>query len=382
MIVSPSIEGTSRRLAELLPTTVDLPDGFLQWQAQLLAGYSGHVFVPRGVETSAPTLWQAVPTPEASLAQLSMQAEIAELRSQNKFLKDEQQRLESKIKEAVAQSREQGRLIWELQQHQQQHHHQHQQQKQQFGSSSDSQKYSDNFFAPPSQPSSLSGQSSTRSSSKASTSTLKPFTSTLNPLGPDSSSAGSSSSRPLGHLSNPTTQAPPSDCDDNTLSIIEAMRLQDEFDKEDRAISAQHTETAKSAQRWFECGICMEEMPYDSIARPDPCGHAFCRECLRGHITARIDEHRFPILCPTCTAGKGKGKEAAGGTCCERTVNLVIISRYVSLEVSQSLALDLGLTEEQYNIWTEMEMASFSVLLSCRKYVHGIRSPVPLLILG
>jgi hypothetical protein len=374
MIVSPSIEGTSRRLAGLLPTTVDLPDGFLQWQAQLLAGYSGHVFVPRGVETSAPTLWQAVPTPEASLAQLSMQAEIAELRSQNKSLKDEQQRLESKIKEAVAQSREQGRLIWELQQQQQQ--------KQQFGSSSDPQKYSDNFFAPPSQSSSLSGQSSTRSSSKASTSTLNPFTSTLNPLGPDSSSAGSSSSRPLGHLSNPTTQAPPSDCDDSTLSIIEAMRLQDEFDKEDRAISAQHTETAKSAQRWFECGICMEEMPYDSITRPDPCGHAFCRECLRGHITARIDEHRFPILCPTCTAGKGKGKEAAGGTCCERTVNLVIISRYVSLEVSQSLALDLGLTDEQYNIWTEMEMASFSVLLSCRKYVHGIRSPVPLLILG
>ena len=44
-------------------------------------------------------------------------------------------------------------------------------------------------------------------------------------------------------------------------------------------------------------------------------------------------------------------------------VNLIIISRYVSLEVSQSLALDLGLTDEQYSIWTEMEMVSFSVLL-------------------
>ena len=62
-------------------------------------------------------------------------------------------------------------------------------------------------------------------------------------------------------------------------------------------------------------------------------------------------------------------------------VNLVIVSRYVSLEVSQSLALGLGLTNEQYSIWTEMEMVSFSVLLYCRKYVHGIRSPVPLLIL-
>ena len=66
----------------------------------------------------------------------------------------------------------------------------------------------------------------------------------------------------------------------------------------------------------------------------------------------------------------------------ERTVNLVIISRYVSLEVSHSLALDLGLTDEQYDIWTEMEMLPFAVPLYCRKYVRGIRSPVPLLILG
>ena len=104
MIVSPSIEGTARRLTELLPT-VDLPDSFLQWQAQLLANYSGHVFVPHGVETSTPTLWQAVL--ESSLAQLSMQAEIAELRSQNEFLKSEQQRLEGEIKESETRGREQ-----------------------------------------------------------------------------------------------------------------------------------------------------------------------------------------------------------------------------------------------------------------------------------
>ena len=53
----------------------------------------------------------------------------------------------------------------------------------------------------------------------------------------------------------------------------------------------------------------MEEMPDDSIARPDPCGHAFCRECLRGHVAARLIEHRFPILCPTCTASKGKERK-------------------------------------------------------------------------
>jgi hypothetical protein len=356
MIVSPSIEGTARRLTELLPT-VDLPDSFLQWQAQLLSNYSGNVFVPHGVETSTPTLWQAVL--ESSLAQLSMQAEIAELRSQNEFLKSEQQRLEGEMKEAEARSREQETLIRQQQK----------QQQQQFRSFSGSQKCFDSF-APPRQFSSLTRQSPTPSSSKASTSTPNRF-------GSDSRSAGSSSSRALGHLDEPPT--PPSDRD---YSILEAMRLQNEFDQEDRALSTQRTQLAKSAQRLFECGICMEEMPDDSIARPDPCRHAFCRECLRGHVTARLDEHRYPILCPTCTAGKGKGEGAASGTCFKRTINLVIISCYVRLEVSQSLALDLGLTDEQYSIWTEMELVSFSVLLYCRKYVYGICSSVLLPILG
>jgi hypothetical protein len=51
----------------------------------------------------------------------------------------------------------------------------------------------------------------------------------------------------------------------------------------------------------------------DSIARIDSCGHTFCRECLRGHVAARIDEHRYPVLCPTCSADKDKGKGKAGG---------------------------------------------------------------------
>ncbi|KAI9452124.1 hypothetical protein BJY52DRAFT_1124676, partial [Lactarius psammicola] len=68
------------------------------------------------------------------------------------------------------------------------------------------------------------------------------------------------------------------------------------------------------------------------------------------YVSTRLKEHRFPILCPTCTAGKGKGKgKGATG------------------EVSQTLAQDLGLTEEQFDIWVEMEMAAFSVPLHCRK---------------
>ncbi|KAF8465621.1 hypothetical protein DFH94DRAFT_698777 [Russula ochroleuca] len=317
MIVNTSIEGTARRLTELLPT-VDLPDSYLQWQAELPSNFSGHVFVPHGVETSTPTLWKVVL--ESSL---SMHAENSELRSHNEFLKNEQQRLKSEIKEAEAQSQQQleETLI---------------QQQQQFRSFSSPPKYLDRPSAPPRHFSPPTRHPPRPSSSKASTSAFNPF-------GPDSPSATKSSSgRALGYPGSPPT--PPSDLDD---SIFYAMRLQHEFDNEDRALSAQRAQLAKSTQRLFECGICLEEMPDDSIARPDPCGHTFCRECLRGHVSSRLNEHRFPVLCPTCTADKCKGKGTAG-------------------EVSQSLALSLGLTDEQYSIWTEMEMVAFSILLYCR----------------
>ncbi len=332
MMVSPSIESTARRLTELLPT-VDLPDSFLQWQAQLLANYSGHVFVPHGVEMSTPTLWQAVL--ESSLAQLSMQAELTDLRSQNDLLKSEQQRLEGEIKEAEVRCRRQETLVQQLQ------------------SSMRDSKYYPSFTPPRHFSSSSTHHSYNPSSSKAST-----FTS--------ASSAGSRPGRANGDPRGPPT--PPFDRNDG---LMYAAQLQREFDEEDRALSTQRTELSKSAQRLFECSICMEEMPMDSIARIDSCGHTFCRGCLRGHVAARIDEHRYPVLCPTCTANKSKGKGKPGGTC-----RLLVPSngppRDFSVEVSQSLALNLGLTDEQFSIWTEMEMVAFSVLLHCRKYVPGL----------
>ena len=84
MTVSPSTEVTARRLTELLPI-VDSHDNSLQWQEQPLATYS--IFVPRGVEMSMSTLWQVVL--ESSLTQLSLQSEVANLRSQIELLKSE-----------------------------------------------------------------------------------------------------------------------------------------------------------------------------------------------------------------------------------------------------------------------------------------------------
>ncbi|KAH9169622.1 hypothetical protein EDB89DRAFT_2098593 [Lactarius sanguifluus] len=307
-IVSTSVEGTARRLTELLPT-VDLQDGILQWQAQLLSNCSGHVFVPHSLDTSAAALWQAVL--ESSLAQLSMQAEISDLRSQNDFQTSEQQRLESELKEVEERCLPQATLL----------------------------------TLPEFPSSSPTSRSFNPSSSKTSTSAVSRYT----------AGSHSTSSRSAGpHDTRGSPPAPLFGSDDR-LSYAKHLqgkfgedrappRLQNEFDSEDRALSAERIKLSKNVQQVFQCGICMDDLPEDSVARPDPCRHAFCRECMRGYVSNRLEEHRFPILCPTCTAGKGKGKS-----------------------VTWRLALNLGLTDEQFSIWTEMEMVTFSVLLHCRK---------------
>lgn len=40
---------------------------------------------------------------------------------------------------------------------------------------------------------------------------------------------------------------------------------------------------------------------------------------------------------------------------------------YLDVEVTQNLVLEIGITQKQYGVWTEMEMAEFFVLLQCRK---------------
>ncbi|SRR6266702_74725 len=168
-------------------------------------------------------------------------------------------------------------------------------------------------------------------------------------------------------------RGPPAPLFGHDHGLSYARRLQREFDSEDRALSVERIKLSQTVQRVFMCGICMEEMPEDSVARPDPCGHAFCRECMRGYVSTRLEEHRFPILCPTCTAGKGEGKGGTGGTRTFSSPSSELSWHGMNVvEVSQTLALDLGLTDEQFVIWTEMEMGPFSVLLHCRKYARSI----------
>lgn len=132
-----------------------------------------------------------------------------------------------------------------------------------------------------------------------------------------------------------------------------AALLQLQFDEEDRLLSAERSELAAAAQRVFDCGVCMDTLPEDSIARVEPCGHAFCRECVREFVASRIRSRRFPVLCPTCTAGRANGDSESIG------------------KVTRELVLEIGITEEQYEAWVELEMSEFFVRLECPKGRHS-----------
>ena len=49
-----------------------------------------------------------------------------------------------------------------------------------------------------------------------------------------------------------------------------------------------------------ECGVCIELFSVAQSIQLPTCGHSFCRECLRTFTKTRIDEGRYPIVCPVC----------------------------------------------------------------------------------
>ncbi|KAJ8582710.1 hypothetical protein M405DRAFT_547609 [Rhizopogon salebrosus TDB-379] len=79
------------------------------------------------------------------------------------------------------------------------------------------------------------------------------------------------------------------------LELDELLGLQQSFEY------MQLQEAPVTSSHNFTCAICMEEQPVDNAVELD-CSHPMCRDCVRGHICSKIEEHRFPVLCPVCVA--------------------------------------------------------------------------------
>ena len=146
-----------------------------------------------------------------------------------------------------------------------------------------------------------------------------------------------------------------------------AAILQLQFDEENRLLLAERAELAAAAQRVFDCAVCMDTLPEESIAQIDPCGHPFCRDCIRGLIESQIESRRFPVLCPACTVEPGNNSESIGSRCRYRLLGGLWLMASLFVEVTRELVLDIGITEGQYETWVEMEMSEFLIRLQCRR---------------
>ncbi|CAE6411110.1 unnamed protein product [Rhizoctonia solani] len=94
----------------------------------------------------------------------------------------------------------------------------------------------------------------------------------------------------------------------------------------------------------FHCDICQDTEPEVDVAIIEGCGHRFGRECLKGFVSSKLSDGKFPIVCPTCATGD------AGGT-------IGVISSW--------LAESVGISQEEYERWTQLELAAYSFAIEC-----------------
>ena len=239
---STSVPQIAQRLCDIFPLDkVHLARTNLDRQANLLARCAGHMFAPRASFYDAPTGEESLMM--SSLTLLSLKAELEELNRNNSSLKKEKQRLEKCIVDLSAQLQEEKANVqctW---------------------------------------------------SSKPSVVKALPRATVVSGRGPQQPSR---STHEREYLSDAEDEMDP--------NLQLALKLQATFDSENDLLLKQKHEIMQTAQLQYHCGVCLDDFPEDDAVHIDSCGHEICRDCARGHVCSKIEEHRFPVLCPVCMA--------------------------------------------------------------------------------
>lgn len=252
-IIHPSLEAAASYLSDLLQfDPALLTDPTLHWQAQLLAHYSAHMFVAKDVSPASADVINILI--EASLSVLALKAEVAELNikmrtleEDNRHLTEQNAQLEARVEDLEEDAQ---RRVWRAR-------------------FLDTPQASANDTSTSKDGSSSALASNQSAPPAASSSKAKSISSVLDTAQDDESFAT------LVQLEWQEQVDP---------SVMLAYQRQREYEEEDRQLRAQFDMLKQSAPATFQCGICLEEEPEDTLARIDGCGHTFCR-CL---ISARF----------------------------------------------------------------------------------------------
>ncbi|KAF8838973.1 hypothetical protein BDN67DRAFT_970782 [Paxillus ammoniavirescens] len=327
-----SLAQTVQLLYSILPEKHDPVQGGPNWRTLPGGHCYGDIFVPRAISHDAQALEDSLLT--SSLVALSLQAELFALQRENQTLTTQNQLLENSVVKFEEELREEKIKAERLRSYK----------------PSVKANRQDTAYTPWSNSYSKLASPSTEKTSWGAVrdSPTSQRTTTTRKIDPDRelfhhSSTGKTPRRPF---VDPSTSRRTTTTHEIDPDLEFARRLQATFDAEDIELQDQMDQLLRTAQRRYHCGICLDDFPEDDAVRIESCGHDICRDCVRGHVCTKIDERRFPVLCPVCMADHTNRNP---GT------------------ISGLLVELLGVSEEQYKTWEEMEMAQFSILVNCRK---------------
>ncbi|KAJ7120033.1 hypothetical protein C8R44DRAFT_981988 [Mycena epipterygia] len=129
--------------------------------------------------------------------------------------------------------------------------------------------------------------------------------------------------------------------------LIAAAVLQSEFHAEDRQLRAERSALRVEASdvTVFTCGVCGGIYPEDYVARVAGCAHESCRDCLQCYVVSKLTERVLPTLCPLCVADNAREP----GSLTDDDIQI------------------LGLTENDYRVFQELQLGELSNLCVCPK---------------
>ncbi|KAF8479399.1 hypothetical protein JB92DRAFT_3044501 [Gautieria morchelliformis] len=320
---SKGVKGASFRLFATLAATSDyvtrllqidpcLLSGGLQWEAQLLNHYSGHIFLAGGSHNFHVNDSRSMY--DANMDILDLRSILSDMEGRNKELTSENSALMKRVAQledasAVRQSHTESSL-WEKE----------------IGGSG---RPSSPVAGPSNHPQALKLETSSRAPNKAPSNIFRQIF---------SKSKGDSKAK----LTNPFDHKERQEEADWEV----AWRAQEEFDREYNALSSETARLRDSAQVLLECPICFQTYHENFVAQIDSCRHKLCSGCMTQFVTTKLEEHRYPIICPICQARQDVKDPGV---------------------ITRELVDQLGLTEAQYSMWTELELSQFSITLDCPK---------------
>ncbi|CDO71361.1 hypothetical protein BN946_scf184908.g119 [Trametes cinnabarina] len=334
-----SITSTTQYLSELLRYDADLLRELgVQWEAQLLSQCSGDFFVASDSIVTG-DMW-AETALQASLQAVGIQARVRELELENKEVTNEKKRLAQEVRALQYDLLRMDDALQKAKAMAERY-------RIEVSSRSYAQRESSRYNAPehPDDESSSSQPDSTYSS-YFSPGNLFSWRMVGGNGRSQKQSNASSSKQQASRESEKQLHGRDDNHQNSPDDLAVALQMQLKFNKEDKELGEQFQELQRIQPMFFDCGICLEKFQEDHVAVVRPCEHACCRECLASYAASKIAEHRYPILCPQCTANR---EGNAPG------------------EIDDDAIQNLGLTDKQYEIFVEMQMLKFSIMINCRK---------------